>query len=183
VKRIVFLLSILMIVTACDNKSKAPFGMVWGSSIYKFPKEGLMTFNLVPLSDTEDMIYVTTVPKDGLGDGGYRFIYKNKKLNRIEFNTYDETSDLTGEKAKIKYEALKSNLAERYGKPSKVDEHVYSDDFRFIPCITNQNCGRWESIFIEGSTIAKISIEMGLTEEGYKKTSESSMVKVEFTPK
>lgn len=173
----------VLLVAGCDSKPDAPFGLKWSSNIGEFPSKDLLTVNRVPLAENSEMIYTTTVPQGGLGDGGYRFYFHDGKLNRIEFNTYDETNDSAGEKAKIKYETLKAKLVEKYGEPSKIDEHVYSDDFRFIPCVTNEHCGRWESIFIKDDTIAKVSIEMGLTEDGYKKTSESSMVKVEFTPK
>lgn len=172
-----------LLITACDTKTEAPFGLLWSSSIDRFPAKGLLTFNRVALTKNEEMIYVTTVPKEDLGDGGYRFYFNEKKLKRIEFNTYDEINDVSGEKAKVTYERMKARLVERYGKPSEVSEHVYANSFRFIPCVTNENCGKWESIFIDETTIAKVSIQMGLTEDGYKKTSQSSRVMVEFTPR
>ncbi|QGF21978.1 hypothetical protein PQB85_gp21 [Erwinia phage Midgardsormr38] len=176
---LIFLTTLLL--CACDSRD-APFGLKWSSSIKNFPSKGLLTFNRIKTSDEEEMIYVTTVPKDDLGQGGYRFYFNNNKLIRIVFSTYDFKGDQDGKLAKERYDTIKSILTKRYGSPKKVRESVYSEGFRFIPCVTNENCGDWSSLFEGKNTESKLSIEMGLTEDGYRKTSESSRVVVEFNP-
>lgn len=181
-KKLLFIVLISLALTACNNKG-APFGLKWSSDISKFPSKSLSTFNKIQLSDNEDMIYVTTVPKDGIGRGSYRFYYEHEKLSKIVFNTYDFPGDQDGFRAKEEYNRLKSILTERYGSPVKVDERVYSESFRFIPCVTNSNCGSWYSSFSNGNTSLRLFIGMGLNEDGYKNTSNSSRVVVEFSPK
>ena len=179
--KLFFAMLIPFFLVACDNKD-APFGLKWSSDIDQFPSKNLLTFNKIKLSEQEGMVYVTTVPKEELGRGSYRFYFNHEKLYRIVFNTYDLSDDVAGSKAKNEYDRIKSILTERYGHPVNVTERVYSEAFRFVPCVTNSNCGSWSSSFSMKNTSAKISIGMGLNEDGYKKTSNSSRVMVEFKP-
>lgn len=176
------ILIVCFFLVGCDRKTEAPFGLEWGMSSSSFPTKDLMTVNFIPQTDGEMMIYTTSVPKEGLGDGSYRFYFKNKKLKKIVFNTYDFIGENSVIEAKASYSNLKRSMTTKYGSPSSIKEQVYSEKFSFFPCVTNANCGSWLSWFSNKSTEAKIFIGMGLNEEGYSKTRVSGRVSVEYQP-
>lgn len=173
----------LCVISGCDSETNAPFGVKWNTRIDRFPSDSLMTVNRVSLSDDEEMIYSTTAPKNELDGGNYRFYFSHQKLVKITFNTYDITGGDVEGKAKSTYEHYKKSITEMLGAPSKTDERVSSNGFRFIPCVTNSECGSWKSYFGNATTTAVLSIEMGLNQDGYKETSNSARVSITFKPK
>lgn len=179
-----FLLGLVCCLLAgCDGETESPFGVKWHSRIDAFPSSKLMTVNRIPQGEDEDMIYTTSVPENGLGSGSYRFYFSHQKLVKIVFNTYDITGPDAEGKAKSTYEHYKKSVTGMLGAPVKTDEKVYSTEFRFLPCITNEKCGAWKSYFSGDSSRAILSIEMGLNQEGYRDTSSSARISIAFTPK
>ncbi|CNJ80443.1 Uncharacterised protein [Yersinia intermedia] len=180
--KLILIISLCLALAGCEKKTEAPFGLEWGMSSATFPSKYLMTVNFIPQKNGEMMIYTTSVPKEGLGDGSYRFYFKNKKLNRIVFNTYDFLGGNAEAEAKESYSNIKMALAAKFGSPSLIKENIYSEGFNFFPCITNENCGSWFSTFTNKTTKAKVFIGMGLNEEGYSNTRAAGRVSVEYQP-
>ncbi|TAI95876.1 hypothetical protein EG332_15235 [Pectobacterium versatile] len=174
--------TLLVLLSGCDRKSEAPFGVEWNDRSRSVSSLGLPTFNKIPLRGDWVILYVTTPPKESFNiEGAYNFLYKNDRLKRITFNTYDLTGLDSIDKSKHIYNELKKILTERYGTPKEVNEHVYNDDFSFFPCVTNTNCGKWESVFSHENYTGKLYIGMGESKSGYSDRRVSGRVHVEFS--
>ncbi|WOX99977.1 hypothetical protein [Dickeya fangzhongdai] len=178
------LLSVLFLLAGCERLTEAPFGVEWNGGPEYLKSLNLPTFNEIPLKDGVVILYVTTPPSESLNtEGAYNFYYNNKKLNKIIFNSYDFTGSDSVEKSKVAYEKIKNILSERYGRPVKIKEKVYNENFAFFPCITNKNCGSWESEYDYKTFFIRVYIGMGERGWSYAEKRLSGRVYVEFTPK
>lgn len=181
--KMIFLTGVMALLMAgCEQQVEAPFGFKWGMRMSHFPVSQLLTVNIIPLNDDETMIFSTTVPEGGVGEGSYRFYFVKNKLDRIVFNTFDITGENAVEQSKNVYIKLRDELTKKYGAPIEVDERIYLESFDFFPCVTNKNCGSWKTTFDNKTTNAVVFIGMGLNGDNYKNDRIVGRVSIEFRP-
>ncbi|EKN6080293.1 hypothetical protein ACMVCI_004589 [Yersinia enterocolitica] len=173
------LLFFILGVVGCNEEKEAPFGYHWGITPYSVKSKGSAIYTESEEKNGIIVSFTSTVPENGFRDGFYRHYFKNKKLNRIVFNTYDISGDKSNGIAK--YEALKSKLIEKYGYPISTSEYVTSDKFNFYPCITNENCGSWQSKFIANDYTIKIYLGMADQGNTYGENRDKGSVYIEYT--
>ncbi|MCB5301153.1 hypothetical protein [Yersinia bercovieri] len=179
--RFFILLLIIFGVVGCNEDKDAPFGYKWGITPYSVQSKGAAIYSESEEKNGVIVSFTSTVPEDGFKDGFYRHYFKNKRLNKIVFNTYD----IHGDKSNgiSKYESLKKELTEKYGYPVSTSEYVSSEKFNFYPCIINTNCGSWVSNFSTKDYNVKLYLGMANQGNTYGENREQGSVYIEYTEK
>ncbi|MCE4113230.1 MULTISPECIES: hypothetical protein [Yersinia pseudotuberculosis complex] len=179
--RIFLLLVCIFSIVGCDDKNDAPFGYQWGMSPYSVKSAGSSIYTESEEKNGVIVTFTSSVPENGFSEGFYRQYFKNKKLNKIVYNTYDISGDK--DNGIIKYSELKNKLIEQYGTPIEVNEHISNTSFNFYPCIQNSNCGAWESKFNANNYTIRIYLGMGNQGDSYGDDRQKGSVYIEYIEK
>lgn len=148
------LLAVAFVVTAplviAADGDEALFGLKWGMTLADVKSAGV---NLTKTKGDRNLetFRASSVPR-GLSDfESYSFVFADGKLVKLWGLSKDIVNDPTGSAGKQQFEALRSALTEKYGKPrlnyQSVGNKLFKEYDEFYQCLAYSGCGLWAVTF------------------------------------
>jgi hypothetical protein len=153
--------SACMSALAADG-DEALFGLRWGMT----PAEvRAIDVTLTKSKGDRNLeIYRTTsLPRNVSDTESYSLMFADGRLVKLWAVGKNIVNDPTGSNGKERFEALRSALTEKYGKPTSnaqtTGNKLYRESDEFYQCLAYSGCGVWASIYETSEKVVSVELK------------------------
>lgn len=144
-KNTILVALLVVLVSGCDSKPKAPFGFEWGQTVDETISQNLKGAKVSDKDSFLAFVSAESAPEPVQYEGKYFLSFtKGLGLTSATFSTGVDKNGYFFNQGRTTYNSIAQKLEEKYGKPKKVTENVERDGNEFYECIKNESCGQWE---------------------------------------
>lgn len=150
----------VLLVSGCDRKPEAPFGLKWGQTVKQTLAQNLKNAKLTGDDSILAFIHADSVPEPVQYKGRYYLTFSPELgLTSVTFSTKVDEESIYFNQGRTIYSQISKRLEEKYGPPQKINENVERDGAEFYTCIREDGCGKWERTYLNKGMNVKLSVE------------------------
>lgn len=149
---------ISILLSGCDAKPDAPFGLKWGESVNSLLKRNLNEAKVSGSEDTIMFVNSKSAPDPAPYNGRYHFAFlPDIGLYAVSYSAWVDENGVFFNQGKEVYNSISKKLQEKYGPPSAIRESVKRDGIEFYSCLKEDGCGEWSRDYqYKGMTVTLV---------------------------